>query len=127
MMMPLPSADRQEGSSPCCPGVNRAIHVTFDDALYTDAEKFVTEILPALGVRLCCRIDFAFGRGRGGDIDTINALGADIRHYYHTVSLLAMTTVRCLLDPCALPCRKGTRTRRRHAGMTEPSPVLFRG
>ena len=101
-------------------GVNRVIHVTFDDALRaTDAEKFVTEILPALGVRtLFAGSDFAFGRGRGGDIDTINALGADIGITASTVCpFWPMTTVRLSPRPvCALPCRKGTRTRRGHAG-----------
>lgn len=53
--------------------------MTFDEALRsTDAERFVTEILPALGVRsLYAGADFAFGRGRGGDIASINALGAN--------------------------------------------------
>lgn len=55
------------------------IHVAFDDNLRrTDAENFVVNILPKLGVkRLVSGADFAFGKGRGGDIDTINALGAD--------------------------------------------------
>ena len=61
-------------------GVARIIHVTFDDALRrTDAKSFVTDILPALGVRhLFAGTDFAFGRGRGGDIDTINAIGGEM-------------------------------------------------
>ena len=61
-------------------GVDRVIHVTFDDNLRcTDAAAFVTDVLPALGVTgLFAGADFAFGRGRGGDIDTINAMGARI-------------------------------------------------
>jgi len=61
-------------------GLDRIIHVTFDDNLRcTDASTFVTEVLPALGVGdLFAGADFAFGRGRGGDIDTINAIGAKI-------------------------------------------------
>ena len=61
-------------------GVDRVIHVTFDDNLRrTDAAAFVTDVLPALGVTgLFAGSDFAFGRGRGGDIDTINAMGARI-------------------------------------------------
>jgi len=53
------------------------IHVTFDDMLRrTDAKTFVTNILPALGVtQLFAGSDFAFGRGRGGDMDTINEHG----------------------------------------------------
>jgi riboflavin kinase/FMN adenylyltransferase len=61
-------------------GVDRVIHVTFDDNLRcTDAAAFVTTVLPALGVTgLFAGADFAFGRGRGGDIDTINRMGAEI-------------------------------------------------
>ena len=57
--------------------VEHIIHVTFDDALRrTDANAFVTDILPALGVaQLFAGSDFAFGRGRGGDMDTINEIG----------------------------------------------------
>ena len=89
---PFHLADRQEKDRLLAAlVVDRVIHVTFDDALRaTDAEKFVTEILPALGVcRLFAGSDFAFGRGRGGDIDTINALGADIGITASSVSLLA--------------------------------------
>ena len=71
-------------------GVDRIIHVRFDDALRrTDAETFVTSVLPSLGVRsLFAGSDFAFGRGRGGDIDTINSIGADIGISANAVTLL---------------------------------------
>ena len=71
-------------------GVDRIIHVTFDDALRrTDAETFVTSVLPALGVKsLFAGSDFAFGRGRGGDIDTINSIGSDIGISANAVTLL---------------------------------------
>ena len=61
-------------------GVDRIIHVTFDDNLRcTDAENFVTQVLPAQGIRsLFAGTDFAFGRGRGGDIETINRIGASV-------------------------------------------------
>lgn len=70
--------------------VARIIHVTFDDNLRrTDAESFVTSILPKLGVRnLVSGADFAFGKGRGGDIDTINAMGAAVGISARPVSLL---------------------------------------
>ena len=50
-------------------GVDRIIHVTFDDNLRcTNADEFVTSVLPALDVQaLFGGADFAFGRGRGGD------------------------------------------------------------
>ena len=72
-------------------GVDRVIHVTFDDNLRcTDAAAFVTDILPAIGVTgLFAGSDFAFGRGRGGDIDTINAMGADIGIKATAVPLLS--------------------------------------
>ena len=45
--------------------VERIIHVSFDDALRrTDAEDFVSSVLPAIGVKqLFAGADFAFGRG----------------------------------------------------------------
>ena len=81
--MPFHLADRQEKDRLLGQlAVDHIIHVTFDDALRrTDAEAFVTDILPALGVtQLFAGSDFAFGRGRGGDMDTINEIGqtADI-------------------------------------------------
>ncbi|MEC8643001.1 MAG: bifunctional riboflavin kinase/FAD synthetase [Pseudomonadota bacterium] len=74
-------------------GVDRIIHVRFDDNLRcTDAENFVTSVLPALGVKaLFAGSDFAFGRGRGGDIDTINEIGAGIG--------ISATPVTLLSDP----------------------------
>ena len=74
-------------------GVDRIIHVRFDDALRrTDAASFVTEVLPSLGVKsLFAGSDFAFGRGRGGDIDTINSIGSDIG--------ITATAVTLLTDP----------------------------
>ena len=73
-------------------GVDRVIHVTFDDNLRcTDASSFVTDVLPSLGVAgLFAGSDFAFGRGRGGDIDTINAMGARIG--------IAATAVQLMTD-----------------------------
>ena len=60
--------------------VDRIIHVSFDEALRrTDAKDFVSSVLPALGVKqLYAGSDFAFGRGRGGQIDTINDFGASV-------------------------------------------------
>ena len=71
-------------------GVDRIIHVRFDDALRrTDAATFVTSVLPSLGIKsLFAGSDFAFGRGRGGDIDTINSIGANIGISANAVSLL---------------------------------------
>ena len=71
-------------------GVDRIIHVKFNDALRrTDAATFVTSVLPSLGVKsLFAGSDFAFGRGRGGDIDTINSIGSDIGISAHAVTLL---------------------------------------
>ena len=81
--MPFHLTDRQEKDRLLGQlAVDHIIHVTFDDALRrTDAEAFVTDILPTLGVKqLFAGSDFAFGRGRGGDMDTINEIGqaADI-------------------------------------------------
>ena len=71
-------------------GVDRIIHMSFDDALRrTDAATFVTSVLPSLGIKsLFAGSDFAFGRGRGGDIDTINSIGANIGISANAVSLL---------------------------------------
>ena len=70
--------------------VDRIIHVSFDEALRrTDAEEFVSSVLPALGVKqLYAGSDFAFGRGRGGQIDTINDYGASIGIAAFSVALL---------------------------------------
>ena len=50
----------------------KVIHVRFDDALRkTDARHFISHVLVSLGVRhLFAGIDFAFGKGRGGDFET---------------------------------------------------------
>ena len=70
--------------------VARIIHVSFDDNLRrTDAESFVTSVLPKLGVkRLVSGADFAFGKGRGGDINTINVMGAAVGISAEPVPLL---------------------------------------
>ena len=70
--------------------VERIIHVSFDDALRrTDAEDFVSSVLPAIGVeQLFAGADFAFGRGRGGQIDTINDYGAAVGIKAYSVPLL---------------------------------------
>ena len=70
--------------------VDRIIHVSFDEALRrTDAEDFVSSVLPALGVKqLYAGSDFAFGRGRGGQIDTINDYGASVGIAPFSVALL---------------------------------------
>ena len=70
--------------------VERIIHVSFDDALRrTDAEDFVSSVLPAIGVKqLFAGADFAFGRGRGGQIDTINDYGAAVGIKAYRVPLL---------------------------------------
>jgi riboflavin kinase/FMN adenylyltransferase len=58
----------------------KVIHVRFDDALRrTDARHFISHVLAGLGVRhLFAGIDFAFGKGRGGDFETINRVGKDV-------------------------------------------------
>ena len=58
----------------------KVIHVRFDDALRkTDARHFISDVLVSLGVRhLFAGIDFAFGKGRGGDFETINKVGKDV-------------------------------------------------
>ena len=58
----------------------KVIHVRFDDALRTtDARNFISHVLVSLGVRhLFAGIDFAFGKGRGGDFETINNVGKDV-------------------------------------------------
>ena len=55
----------------------KVIHVRFDDALRTtDARHFISHVLVSLGVRhLFAGIDFAFGKGRGGALQTINQVG----------------------------------------------------
>ena len=70
--------------------VERIIHVSFDDALRrTDAEDFVSSVLPAIGVKqLFAGADFAFGRGRGGQIDTINDYGAAVGIKAYSVPLV---------------------------------------
>ena len=79
---PFYLADRQEkdrllsnlvGQS----GPARVIHVRFDDALRTtDAYDFINNVLASLGVRqVFAGSDFAFGKGRGGDLQMINEVG----------------------------------------------------
>ncbi len=71
-------------------GVDSIIHVNFDDNLRcTDAEGFVRSVLPSFGVQeLYAGTDFAFGKGRGGDIDSINEFGAAVGIRAHPVPLL---------------------------------------
>ena len=70
--------------------VDRIIHVSFDEALRrTDAKDFVSSVLPALGVKqLYAGADFAFGRGRGGQVDTINDYGVSAGIVAFSVPLL---------------------------------------
>ncbi len=70
--------------------VDRIIHVSFNEILRrTDAKDFVSSVLPALGVKkLYAGADFAFGRGRGGQIDTINDYGASVGIAAFSVPLL---------------------------------------
>jgi len=58
----------------------QVIHIRFDDTLRTtDAHHFISHVLMNLGVRqLFAGTDFAFGRGRGGDLETINCAGKDV-------------------------------------------------
>lgn len=91
---PFHLADRQEKDRLIAElGVDRIIHIRFDDNLRcTDADRFVTSVLPSLDVKaLFAGSDFAFGRGRGGDIDTINSLGAGIGISATAVTLLSDT------------------------------------
>ncbi len=71
-------------------GPARIIHVAFDERLRrTEAHEFVTSILHDLGVRqLLAGRDFAFGKDRSGDIDTINKVGAAVGITASPVSLL---------------------------------------
>jgi len=82
---PFHLADRQEkdrlladllGQS----ALAKVVHVRFDDALRkTDARHFISHVLVSLGVRhLFAGIDFAFGKGRGGDFETINKVGKNV-------------------------------------------------
>ncbi|MDC1383922.1 bifunctional riboflavin kinase/FAD synthetase [Candidatus Puniceispirillum sp.] len=61
-------------------GPARIIHVRFDDALRTtDANDFITNVLVSLRVRhLFAGTDFAFGKGRGGDLQMINEVGKGV-------------------------------------------------
>jgi len=70
--------------------VDLIIHVRFDDNLRrTDAQSFVRSVLPMLGVKtLFAGADFAFGRGRSGDIDSINEFGQSVGIIAHAVPLL---------------------------------------
>ena len=58
----------------------KIIHLRFDDALRkTDARHFISHVLVSLGVRhLFAGINFAFGKERGGDFETINKIGKDV-------------------------------------------------
>ena len=58
-------------------GPAQVIHIRFDDALRSSgADQFVSETLAGLGVsQLYAGTDFAFGKGRGGDLQTINQVG----------------------------------------------------
>ena len=71
-------------------GVDSIIHVTFNDNLRcTNAEGFVRSVLPDLNVQaLYAGTDFAFGKGRGGDIDSINEFGLAVGITAHAVPLL---------------------------------------
>ena len=74
-------------------GPARVIHIRFDDALRsTSADQFVSDILAGLGVRqLYAGTDFAFGKGRGGDLQTINQVGKPIGISATAVPLLVDT------------------------------------
>ncbi len=68
----------------------KIIHVRFDDALRkTNACHFISDVLANLGVRqLFAGTDFAFGKGRGGDFETLNNVGKDIGMEATAVPLL---------------------------------------
>jgi riboflavin kinase/FMN adenylyltransferase len=61
-------------------GIDHVISVRFDHALrQTSAADFITEILPALGVRqLHAGDDFAFGNDRSGNMDLVSSLGGSV-------------------------------------------------
>ena len=61
-------------------GPARIVHVRFDDVLRsTDAHDFINNVLACLGVKqLFAGTDFAFGKGRGGDLQMINEVGDSI-------------------------------------------------
>ncbi len=88
---PFHLADRTEKDWLLCQlGVDQIIHITFNDNLRcTDADGFVRKVLPSIGVKgLFAGADFAFGRGRGGDIDSINEFGQSVGIIAHEVPLL---------------------------------------
>jgi FAD synthase len=99
-------------------GPARVIHIRFDDALRsTSADQFVSDILAGLGVRqLYAGTDFAFGKGRGGDLQTINQVGKPLGISATAVPLAC----RCKYGgyfvkpyPCCLAGRRtGSRRRR---------------
>jgi len=68
----------------------RVIHVRFDDRLRrTSAHDFVTDVLSSLGVKqLFAGLDFAFGKDRSGDLDTINRVGQPLGISASSVALL---------------------------------------
>ena len=71
-------------------GPARVIHVVFDELLRrTEANEFVTGILDCLGVRqIIAGRDFAFGKDRTGDLDSINKVGASVGIIASPVPLL---------------------------------------
>jgi riboflavin kinase/FMN adenylyltransferase len=79
-------------------GVEEAVVLHFDDRLAAlDAEAFADSVFRRAGTELVAAgEDFVFGRGRGGNLDTLDQLGFDVRR----VPLLdgvSSTRVRSLL------------------------------
>ena len=70
-------------------GIEIIIHVSFNDALrQLLPEQFVSDVLHPLGVsRLLAGSDFAFGRGRAGDMSFLSEIGAKYNIKVTNVSL----------------------------------------
>jgi len=70
-------------------GVKAVIRLSFNEALRTtSAEEFVTEVLADLNIQhLFAGSDFAFGKGRGGSMEMIAALGAEQGLIAHAIDL----------------------------------------
>ena len=71
-------------------GADQVIYIAFDKALQTcSAESFVHDVLQPLGiVQLFAGADFAYGKGRSGDMSSLAKLGAQVGISVTSVPLL---------------------------------------
>ena len=79
-------------------GVDDVLVLRFDDALASlTAEEFAQRELRAAGIEVVAAGDgFRFGRGRAGDLDTLEALGFDVRRV-PLVDNVSSSHIRALL------------------------------